>query len=93
MKRMKQMTLSISVITLLFVLAPEADACVACFGKTDGKMAEGMNAGIFSLLAVIGSVLFGFAAFMVFIIRRNGKYAHVMIQEVERIRLLNQATA
>jgi hypothetical protein len=93
MKRLRKMTLSLGVLALLFVLVPEADACVACFGKTDGKMAEGMNAGIFSLLAVIGSVLVGFVAFMIFIVRRNGKYAHVMIQEVERIRRLNEATA
>lgn len=89
---MKGKTLLLTVL-LLVALVPEADACVACFGKNDGKMAQGMNAGIFSLLAVIGCVLAAFVAFMVFIVRRNAKYAHVMMQEAERIRMLNEGAA
>ena len=45
-------------------------ACAACFGKSDSKMAEGMNMGILSLLVVITTVLFGMACFFVFLAKR-----------------------
>ena len=49
---------------LAFGLAPQAlFACSTCFGKSDSKMAEGMNAGIFTLLVVVVTVLAGIAAF------------------------------
>ena len=35
------------------LLPQTASACAACFGQSDGKMAQGMNMGIFSLLAVV----------------------------------------
>ena len=59
-------------IALAALLAGTIDvsACAACFGKSDSKLAEGMNAGIFALLGVICSVLIASAAFFVFIIRR-----------------------
>ncbi|MFM8470543.1 MAG: hypothetical protein ACKODH_11325 [Limisphaerales bacterium] len=57
-------------LTLLLVGATDASACAACFGKNDGKLAQGMNAGIFALLGIICSVLFAIAGFFVFIIRR-----------------------
>lgn len=50
--------------------APDASACAACFGANDGKLAQGMNAGIFALLGVIGSVLVAIAGFFFFIVRR-----------------------
>ena len=55
---------------LFLVSAPDASACAACFGKSDSKLAEGMNAGIFALMGVIGSVLFAIAGFFFFIARR-----------------------
>ncbi|MGA2556951.1 MAG: hypothetical protein ABSG04_11830 [Verrucomicrobiota bacterium] len=45
-------------------------ACAACFGKSDSNMARSLNAGIFSLLAVIVTVLFGAASFFVFLSRK-----------------------
>jgi hypothetical protein len=45
-------------------------ACAACFGQSDSAMAKGMNMGIFSLLLVITSVLFGVAGFFVYLARR-----------------------
>lgn len=57
-------------LALLLVSAPDASACAACFGKNDGKLAQGMNAGIFTLLGIIGGVLFAIAGFFFFIIRR-----------------------
>lgn len=46
-------------------------ACSTCFGKSDSKMAEGMNAGIFTLLVVVVTVLAGIAAFFVFLARKS----------------------
>ena len=62
--------LALVALALLLVSAPNASACAACFGANDGKLAQGMNAGIFALMGVIGSVLFAIAAFFVFIVRR-----------------------
>ena len=53
----------------------QALACSACFGKSDSAMAKGMNAGIFSMLAMVGVVLSGAASFMVFLARRSAKTA------------------
>lgn len=50
---------------LAVVTAPPALACAACYGASDSPLAQGMNWGIVTLLAVIGSVLFGIAAFFV----------------------------
>jgi hypothetical protein len=45
-------------------------ACAACFGKSDSNMARSLNAGIFSLMAVVGTVLVGAASFFVFLSRK-----------------------
>jgi flagellar basal body-associated protein FliL len=45
-------------------------ACAACFGKSDSTMARSLNAGIFSLMGVIVTVLAGAATFFVHISRR-----------------------
>jgi hypothetical protein len=50
-----------------------ARACATCFGASDSAMAQGMNAGILSLLGVIGSVLLGVAAFAVFLAVRSAR--------------------
>jgi hypothetical protein len=54
-------------------LPSTALACAACFGKSDDALARGMNAGIFALLFVIGSVLVGIAAFAIFLARRAAR--------------------
>jgi hypothetical protein len=61
-------------LALLVVSASDVSACAACFGKSDSKLAEGMNAGIMALLGVVGAVLFAIAAFFVFIIRREATH-------------------
>ncbi|MFO1460050.1 MAG: hypothetical protein U1G08_11645 [Verrucomicrobiota bacterium] len=53
--------------------APGAMACAACFGRTDSPLAYGMNAGIYALLAVIGTVLGLIASFFVFVSRRAAR--------------------
>jgi type IV secretory pathway VirB2 component (pilin) len=53
---------------VLFAIASTpAFACSACFGKSDSTMAKSVNAGIFSLMAVIVTVLVGAASFFVFL--------------------------
>jgi heme/copper-type cytochrome/quinol oxidase subunit 2 len=44
--------------------------CASCFGKSDSAMAEGMNAGIFVLLAFVLLFWIAFGSFFVFIVRR-----------------------
>ena len=61
----------VAAAALTFVVCPQAaHACSACFGKSDSPMAKGMNAGIFAMLAIIGSVLTCAASFFVFLARR-----------------------
>ena len=50
-------------------------ACATCFGKTDSRLAEGMNMGIFSLLAVVVVVLGGIASFFVYLAKRSSAVA------------------
>jgi hypothetical protein len=50
-------------------------ACAACYGQSDGPMAQGMNWGIFSLLGVIGLVLGGVATFFIYLARRSAAIA------------------
>jgi hypothetical protein len=64
------------VIALLALLEPRsASACAACFGKSDSALAQGMNMGIFSLLAVVVFVLGGFVALIIHLARRGAAYA------------------
>jgi len=58
-------------ILIASLSALSASACSACFGKSDSPMAQGMNWGIFSLLAVIVPVLGGVAGFFVFLSKRS----------------------
>ena len=71
MKRVSRLIISLSVLVFSLSLTPSsALACAACFGRSDSKMAEGMNMGILSLLVVITTVLFGMACFFVFLAKR-----------------------
>jgi hypothetical protein len=62
--------------TILFataLLAPaKLFACATCFGgNIDSNMADGMNWGIFTLLAVVGTVLGAFLTFLIYAIRKS----------------------
>ena len=60
------------VITLLTVMnSPSLLACATCYGKTDIKLAEGMNWGILTLMIVVYGVLMGIAGFFGYIIYRS----------------------
>lgn len=55
---------------LCFTQPRVAEACSACFGKSDSSLATGMNWGIAALLAVVLSVLTGIAAFFIYLAKR-----------------------
>lgn len=59
----------------LVLAAPSAFACAACYGKTDSPLAEGMNWGIFSLLAIVVCVLGTIAGFFVFLAKKSAALA------------------
>jgi heme/copper-type cytochrome/quinol oxidase subunit 2 len=69
------MSLIKSFLTLAFIMAAQSLlACPACVGgKTDAEMAQGMNAGIFSLLGVIVAVLIGVASVGFYLVRRASR--------------------
>lgn len=46
-------------------------ACAACFGKNDGRLAQGMNLGILFLLGVVVVVLGAVALFFAYLVRRS----------------------
>jgi heme/copper-type cytochrome/quinol oxidase subunit 2 len=59
-------------ITLAIFLPVKMFACAACYGgNIDSPMADGMNWGIFTLLAVIGTVLLTLLTFFIHIIRKS----------------------
>lgn len=65
--------LGLLVASVVFIAAPSAMACTACFGQqTDSPMASGMNWGIISLLVVILGVLAGLATCFFLLIRKSG---------------------
>ncbi|HTI70193.1 MAG TPA: hypothetical protein VMF06_09510 [Candidatus Limnocylindria bacterium] len=69
---------------LLTLAVTRASACAACFGKNDSPMAKGLNAGIFSLLAVVGAFWILFGSFFVFIARRARRVASSLPGEETR---------
>jgi hypothetical protein len=68
MKKLK--SLAWAAVLAAFASPASVMACAACFGKSDSNMARSLNAGIFSLMAVIGTVLVGAASFFVFLSRK-----------------------
>jgi hypothetical protein len=61
-----------TLITLGIIAAPRAAlACPVCFGQNDSPMAWGVYMGIVAMLAVTGGVLFGFASFFLYLVRRT----------------------
>jgi len=67
----KFMRLFLLAFAAAWAVSPQtAAACSACFGKSDSAMAKGMNMGILALLAVVLFVLSGFAAFLIYLVKR-----------------------
>lgn len=70
---MKRALSWLTLVGCYLAVAPSAWACAACFGKSDSALAHGMNAGILTLLAVIGTLLLCVASFFVFVVRRAAR--------------------
>jgi preprotein translocase subunit SecG len=87
MNRLKHLLVALLTVGWHLLSSPEAQACAACFGESDGPMARGMNAGIMALLAVVTVVLGGFFAFMIFLARRASTHSEGLDQRAEEIRL------
>jgi len=81
-RRMLKKTKDIGYLALagLFLLEQNAEACAACFGESDAPMADGMNAGIFTLLIVVGGTLAGIAGFFIYIIRRGARMSSLELE-------------
>ncbi len=73
MIRSRKFKLLLAVLALGFAFrAPSAIACAMCFGQqSDSPLAQGMNWGIFSLLATIVSVLGGIATFFIYLAKKS----------------------
>lgn len=70
--------------TLVLALQPASVwACSACYGASDGPMAKGMNAGIFSLLGVVVIVLGSLAGFFIYLARKSAMAAPPAIQTTQ----------
>lgn len=68
-------------VLALFACRPEVQACAVCFGKSDSRLAVGMNWGIFTLLFFIGSVLAGLSCFFVFLAMRSSRHPQRDVKE------------
>jgi hypothetical protein len=62
-----------NILFAVALLAPaKIFACATCYGgDIDSPMADGMNWGIFTLLAVVGTVLGTFLTFLIYAIRKS----------------------
>mgnify|MGYP001161285169 FL=1 len=76
-RKMLKKTEHIGYLCLLTLLSFEQNtaACAACYGESDSALAKGMNAGILTLLIIVGGLLMGIVAFFVFIYYRSKKAA------------------
>ena len=57
-------------VPFVLLTATPVLACSACFGKSDSTMARSLNASIFTLMGIVGTVLVGAASFFVFLAKR-----------------------
>ena len=78
-RRMLKKTKDIGYLALaaMFMLEQNVGACATCFGESDAPMADGMNAGIFTLLIVVGGTLACIAGFFIYIIRRGARMSNL----------------
>ena len=59
------------IITAVVIAVPRAAlACPVCFGQSDSPLANATNMGIIAMLGIVGGVLSGFAAFIIYLSRR-----------------------
>lgn len=61
---------SLVLVGLFLTVTQEVMACPVCYGASDSPMADGVNAAIFLLLGITGTVLSAFVAFFLYIRKR-----------------------
>ena len=66
--------LLVCVCVCLTALPGTLQACATCYGASDSPMAQGMNWGIMTLLAVVGCVLAGITSFFVYLGWRSSRF-------------------
>ncbi|HYE33140.1 MAG TPA: hypothetical protein VEH27_17060 [Methylomirabilota bacterium] len=64
-------SVSWSAVALALLRAHTAQACSVCFGRSDSKLAEGLNWGIFTLLGIVFAVLCAFGVFAFYLAKRS----------------------
>ena len=69
-KRPKGAALAVLACLAALLIAQPALACSVCAGDPSSPMAQGVQAGVLVLLGVVGAVLTGLAALMIFWMRR-----------------------
>jgi hypothetical protein len=63
--------LSSTIVLAVLLLQPASLlACATCYGASDSPLAQGMNWGIMTLLAVVCAVMCGIVGFFVHVSRR-----------------------
>ena len=74
MSRSSQKNLrALALLVLALALPVRALACATCYGASDSPLAQGMNWGIATLLAVVGTVLSFIVVFFVHVGRRSAR--------------------
>lgn len=63
-----------AVASILLAAPRSAFACAACTGRSDDAAVQGLNAAIFTMLAVLLVVLGAFLSFMAYLVRRAAKH-------------------
>lgn len=61
----------LSSVLLVLLFTESLLACPVCYGASDSPMAEGVNAAIFVLLGITGTVLAAFATFFIYLRKRS----------------------
>ena len=62
--------------SLMLAVPRVALACPVCFGQSDSPLAQGVNMGVYFMLAVVVGVLAAFAGFFVYLARRAKAFAN-----------------
>ena len=68
-------------------------ACPVCFGDSSDPLALAMNFGIWFMLAIVATVLTGFASFFIYLMRRAKRVAQAEAAETARFVGSHEGTA
>ncbi|MEZ6148938.1 MAG: hypothetical protein R3C09_02345 [Pirellulaceae bacterium] len=66
-------------ISGVLAVPQSAWGCAACAGRSDDVMAQGLNAAVLTMMAVLLTVLGSLLGFMAYLIRRAAKHPLTMV--------------